>query len=330
MPDRGQDYVLPRPGTAPEQEPAKPIAAPSEVAFTSAFGALLPPVTYLKTEHGTTAYYDLPPTAAAPLTTTNSLPRVLVIHGICTPALGLQPLVTTLQASRPHTHFVLYDHWGHGLSDTPRAPHTPPLFYAQLRALLTHLHWSDAHFVGYSFGGATAAGYAATFPEAVKSLVLLAPAGMLPEEGFSERERALIRGGDGVDEGESRDWILDFLEGGKLVVPSGWEKKVAAGGVVAEAVRDWERKEHEGHVPSVVAIFRDGGVFGRHADFMLAAQNVKKSLAVLGELDDVCSEQDMVNVGVKNVVVIPEAGHALVRERVPEVAGLIETFWADL
>lgn len=333
MLDYGCDYVLPRPGAAPEQQhsPAY-IAAPSETAFTSSFGALLPPATYLTAEHGTTAYYDFPPSAPTSISlgTPNPIPRVLLIHGVCTPALGLLPLVTALRTSRPHTHFVLYDLWGHGLSDTPRASHVPSLFHAQVRALLACLCWSDVHLVGFSFGGATAAGFAARFPEAVTSLVLLAPAGLLRETGFSERERALMRGGDGVDEGEARDWILNFLEGGELVVPSGWETRVAEGAVVAEAVRQWQRSEHNGHVPSVVAMFRDGGVVGLHADFVRAAQNVHKSLAVLGALDDICSEQDLRDVGLQNVVVIPDVGHGLVRERVPEVVESIETFWAGL
>lgn len=331
MIDRGCNYVLPRPGVgqAPEQVATR-IAAPSEIAFISAFGALLPPAKYLPTEHGATAYYDFPPSAPTLPAARSPISRVLLIHGVCTPALGLLPLVNALRASRPHTHFVLYDLWGHGLSDTPRTPHVPPLFHAQLRDLLAHLSWHDAHLVGFSFGGVTAAGFAARFPEMVTSLALIAPAGLLRETDFSEKERALLRGGGSVDEAKARDWILEWLEGGELVVPSGWEARFKAGEIVSEAVREWQRSEHEGHVPSVVAMIRDGGAVGRRADFVLATQSVHKSIAILGELDDICNEQDLVDVGVRNVAVIPGVGHGVVRERVPEVAGLLETFWAGI
>ncbi|GAB7355641.1 hypothetical protein MBLNU459_g6358t1 [Dothideomycetes sp. NU459] len=233
MVDRGRDYVLPRPGHTPElQSAASRIAAPSEAAFISVFGALLPPATYMTTQDGTTAYYDFPPTAAISSPASNLITRAVLIHGVCTPALGLLPLVTALRASHPHTHFVLYDLWGHALSETPRVPHTPLLFQNQLRALIAHLRWPDAHLVGYSFGGATATGFTARFPDLVSSLVVIATAGLIQETSFSERERGLLRGGDGVNEAEARDWILDWLEGGELVVPTGWEARIAAGEIV--------------------------------------------------------------------------------------------------
>jgi pimeloyl-ACP methyl ester carboxylesterase len=104
-----------------------------------------------------------------------------MIHGVCTPALGLLPLACTLLAAHPNTYLVLYDLWGHSLSDTPAVPHTPALFYAQLLALFVHLGWADSpvNVVGYSFGGAIAAGFAARYPETVKSFVLVAPAGLM-------------------------------------------------------------------------------------------------------------------------------------------------------
>jgi hypothetical protein len=32
----------------------------------------------------------------------------------------------------------------------------------------------------------------------------------------------------------------------------------------------------------------------------------------------------------KNVAVVPQVGHGVVRERVPEVAGFIEDFWKQI
>jgi hypothetical protein len=40
--------------------------------------------------------------------------------------------------------------------------------------------------------------------------------------------------------------------------------------------------------------------------------------------------QDLNAVGMHNIAVIPQVGHAVVRERVPEVAQLIEDFWSKL
>jgi hypothetical protein len=86
-------------------------------------------------------------------------------------------------------------------------------------------------------------------------------------------------------------------------------------------------KEHKGHAASLVAILRDGGVMDRHAQFVEAAKSGVKCFCILGELDDVCSVQDLQNVGMQDVAVVPQVGHGLVRQRVAEVAQLIEDFW---
>lgn len=335
--------VLPRPG-APLKEngpPPSPISAPTEALMTSTFGSLLPPATYLTTPHGRAAYYVYPPLDASPPTTTtpNTTPeRILLVHGIQTPALGLHPLATALRAAHPRATVATFDHWGHGLSDTPVAPHSPPLFYGLLDAVLAALGWASAHLVGYSFGASTVAGYVASTParaRAVASVVLVAPAGLFRAEGpfFTEEvRRRFLRAGESgrgseEDERAALDWIVGFLEGGALVVPGDWRERVARGEVVAEAVKAWEMRTHEGHAASVVAIVRDGAVMDNHAAFVETAKTGVRTLAVLGELDDLCSVQDLHDVGFKNVVVVPAVGHGVVRQRVPEVAQHIGDFW---
>lgn len=89
-------------------------------------------------------------------------------------------------------------------------------------------------------------------------------------------------------------------------------------------------KNHPGHAASIVGIFRDGGALDMHAEFKQAAASGIKCLSVLGQNDEVCSEQDLDGVGFEEVVTISGVGHGLVRERVPEVAALIEEFWKGL
>lgn len=299
--------------------------------MTSIFGSLLPPAEYLTTPHGRAAYYVYPP-----LRPTSTPMRVLMVHGVQTPALGLQPLAAALRPRFPHASIALFDHWGHGLSDTPWVPHTPALFHELIDLVLAELGWPSAHLVGYSFGGVTAVGYAASERGAarVDSLALVAPAGLIDSSSFPDEARAryLPVGGAGGDEREARRWILDFLEGGELVVPGDWRERVARGEVVAEALREWEMRAHGGHFASVVAIFRDGGVLDHQAVFASAVETGIRTVAILGEHDAVCSAQNCLDVGMnsKDVIVVPQAGHALVRQRVPEVAQHIENFWKSL
>ncbi|KAE8373937.1 Alpha/Beta hydrolase protein [Aspergillus bertholletiae] len=321
--------VLPRPGTVPSSNAAPPIPAPSEAAFVGTFGNRLPPASYLHTPHGKVAYYELSPSSQVAIEGTQPVSRVLFVHGVQTPAIGLQPLATALSSRFPSAHLVLVDLWGHGLTDTPWVAHDASLFHGLLDTLMAHLGWTDAHFIGYSFGGSTTASFAAAYPERVASMVLVAPAGLRRAAALDPVQQGYLRGGEGLEEA-ARDWILEVLEGGQLVVPSDWKERVVRGEVVAEAVRDWEMKEHAGHVASVVAIFRDGGILDKHVEFAKAAATGVRCQCVLGELDDLCSVQDLSELGMQQVVVVPQVGHAVVRQRVPEVAGVIEAFWKKL
>ncbi|OQO08915.1 hypothetical protein B0A48_05805 [Cryoendolithus antarcticus] len=319
---------LPRPSER-QGLPKPPISGPSESAFTTTFGALLPPAQYLQTPVGKAAFYALAPPNLRSSSSPNPPFRVLLLHGVQTPALGLLPLAAALQESYPHAHFVLLDLWGHGLSETPNVPHAPQVFHQLIDGLLGHLSWPSAHFFGYSFGGATTAGYVAARPDRVDSFVLAAPAGLMRLADFTPEKQTYLLGDTG-DEAQAHDWIINWLEDGGDFVPEDWKERVARGEVVPAAVRQWQKRVHKGHVASVVSMFRDGGALDGQKVFTEAAGKGLRSLMVLGETDDVCSAGDLEEVGFTNVHVIEGAGHGVVRERVPEVAALISSFWDGL
>ncbi|KAF5981895.1 dihydrolipoyllysine-residue acetyltransferase component of acetoin cleaving system [Fusarium coicis] len=318
-----QDLVLPRPGATYEPQP--PVGGPTESAFVKTFGALLPAAEFLQTPHGKAAYYKIKPFSSDDGAA--KIDKVLFIHGVQTPALGMLPLARALEKSFPAAHLVLIDLWGHGLSDTPVVPHEASLFHQLIDSLLDHLNWQSAHLVGFSFGGATTVSYVASRPSRVKSFTLVAPAGLLAMSMFTPEEQACLRGDD---DAAAKKCVLNILEGGDLVVPADWKQRVASGEIVAEAVRDWQMREHPGHTASVVAIFRDGGVMGSHAHFDKAGKTGIPSLAVLGELDGLCSKEQLNTHGFNNVFVVPKAVHSVVRDQAEDVAKLIGDFWKTL
>ncbi len=329
-----KELVLPRPGDKPH-DPRKPgLKAPPEKAFTDNFGTLLPPVKYLKTDQNVNvAYYEmLPEPTSATKGATTSKPatpdRVLLLHGVQTPSLGMYPLASELRKSFPQTHFVFLDLYGHGLSDTPIVAHEPELFLKLIDALLDHLNWASVHLLGFSFGGALSAGYAGTRPSRVNSISLIAPGGLMYATQFTAEQQAHLRGGG--DEVAARKWVFELLEDGELKVPADWKESVAKGQVVAEAVREWQVREHPGHVPSVVAIIRDGGVMDRHEAYKKAAKTGVPAIFVLGEHDGICTKQDVHDVGFENVVIVPATGHVVVREKALESAKVIGDFWKGL
>ncbi|KAH4312817.1 hypothetical protein HBH64_003560 [Parastagonospora nodorum] len=319
--------VIPRPNSAstPSQPP---IPGPPESSFTRTFGPLLPAAQYLSLKPGKAAYYEFPPPSPHPSKPTS---RILLIHGIQTPAIGLLPLTRSLLAHFPNAHIVLFDHWGHGLSDTPLVPHVSGLFHGLIDDLLDHLSWASAHVVGYSFGGALAVGYAATRTSRVQSFALVAPAGLIRRTGFDARGQALLAVEGERDESAARDFIInDVLEGGGLVVPTDWEERVKSGEVVAEAVREWQMHEHKGHAASVVAIFRDGGVLDNDEVFVKAAETGVPNLVVLGGTDDVCSKAQLDALGYRDVEVVEGAGHGVIRDKATDVAEYIAKFWKGI
>ena len=320
------NLVIPRSGSAFRPKP--PIPGPPESLFVSTFGALLPPAQYLQTQDGKAAYYSIPPSVSH--TDAQTPDNVLFVHGIQTPAIGMLPLARALHDAASNAHFVLVDLWGHGLSDTPMIPHEATTFHRLLDALLDHLQWPSAHLIGFSFGGSLTVGYVNSRPSRVSSVTLVAPAGLLSISSFPEEDKHHLDCGVDNDDDELRRVILHFLEGGRLVVPSDWRERAGRGEVVAEAVREWQMREHPGHTASVIAAFRDGGVMDNHDAFEKALQSDIPALVVLGGNDDVCTEQELREIGFDDVFVIPQVGHGVVRERVPEVAGFIADFWHRL
>ncbi|KAI5194636.1 alpha/beta-hydrolase [Aureobasidium subglaciale] len=322
-----QEIIIPRPGET-TTKPQAPIPGPAEEHFTSTFGSLLPSAKYVSTTHGDVAYYTYSPTnPSSPTNPTKPTSHILFLHGVQTPALGLQPLAISLHSAFPFAEFVLVDLYGHGLSSTPVVPHTPSLFHGLIDELLNHLHWSSCHILGYSFGGATAISYVASSAaraKKVQSLALIAPAGLWNPSPFSPKQFS------SPDYAEARDYVLELLEGGPLIVPGDWKDRVQRGEVVAEKIREWQMANHPGHTASVISIVRDGGVMGQEAAYTAAVESGAPILAVLGETDDVVFEKDLRTLGVEKVVVVQGVGHAVVRQKVPEVSAAVRKFWESL
>jgi len=124
---------------------------------------------------------------------------VLFLHGISTACHTLHPLATALAARG--CRVLLFDLFGRGFSDgVGDLPHDARLYTTQaLLALASSpLSWTgdDAcDVVGYSMGGGVAVHLAAALPRMVRSLVLLAPAGLIRPESFGRLTRFVFAGG---------------------------------------------------------------------------------------------------------------------------------------
>jgi pimeloyl-ACP methyl ester carboxylesterase len=104
-------------------------------------------------------------------------PIAVCVHGLTTPSLVWRSIAKGLALMGFRT--LVYDLYGRGYSDRPRGPQDRLFFLSQLDELLQREGVTDAFtLIGYSMGGSIATCFAATSPERVERLILLAPAGM--------------------------------------------------------------------------------------------------------------------------------------------------------
>lgn len=86
-----------------------------------------------------------------------------------------------------HNFFSLPDLWGRGYSDTPTGlPHDDRLFSSQILISLASspLSWTGASaggfsIIGFSLGGGITMSFVARFPYLIRSIILLAPSGII-------------------------------------------------------------------------------------------------------------------------------------------------------
>lgn len=95
---------------------------------------------------------------------------LLLLHGLGSSA---DDWFLQLPAFAPHYRCVAVDLRGHGLSDKPAGAYSMPLFAADVAGLLRALGEAPAHVLGLSLGGMVAQQLAITYPELVRSLILL-------------------------------------------------------------------------------------------------------------------------------------------------------------
>ena len=107
-------------------------------------------------------------------------PAVVLIHGFSVPSFiwdqSFQPVVEA------GFRTLRFDLFGRGYSDRPSAAHTHDLFVRQLAELLPAVGIQDqVSLVGLSMGGAISAAFALSYPELVKRLILISPAGVMKQ-----------------------------------------------------------------------------------------------------------------------------------------------------
>lgn len=244
--------------------------------------------------------------------------KVLLLHGISTSCMTLTHIAHGLAARG--CRVLLFDLFGRGYSDgVGDLPYDARLFVAQaLCALATSpLPWTGhAAFdvLGYSLGGGIAVHVAAAFPALVRSVVLLAPAGMIRDENFGWAARLVFRSG----------WVpgplLEVITRWRLKRPiaeAAKRKKAPRTGdktveatvtseIVDEAAAapnelqksvlafvNWQVEHHVGFVSAFMSTLRFAPMMGQHAAWAKLAERKPRTVCLIfGEGDEIVNEED--------------------------------------
>jgi len=120
---------------------------------------------------------------------------VLLIMGLGSNAYGWHRAIQWLA---PHYEVIAFDNRGTGRSDVPDGAYSIAQMAADAAAVLDAVGHASAHVVGASLGGMIAQRFALTFPERLRTLVLVCttPGGQHAVRAGDDVLGALVQGGD--------------------------------------------------------------------------------------------------------------------------------------
>jgi len=102
-------------------------------------------------------------------------PAVVLIHGGTIPLCIWEAQIGALTDAG--FRILRYDQYGRGFSDRPETVYDRDLFKRQLGGLLDSLGITEpVSLIGPSFGGAISVNFAASYPERIRSIILVSPA----------------------------------------------------------------------------------------------------------------------------------------------------------
>ncbi|KAL2413071.1 hypothetical protein ABEF95_002445 [Exophiala dermatitidis] len=167
---------------------------------------VLPGARDVETPYGSIRVYEFGPESGR---------KVLLVHGISTPAIALGAVAHGLVDRG--CRVMLFDLFGRGYSDNPAdLPQDIRLFTTQILLALASspLSWTGAGgtgsdtgngtgsrsagkftMIGYSLGGGISATFTSYFPDLIDSLVLIAPAGLLRPHHISKTSHVIYSEG---------------------------------------------------------------------------------------------------------------------------------------
>jgi len=248
-------------------------------------------------------------------------PLVVLIHGFSLPSFVFDDYVKPLTDAGYRV--LAFDNYGRGLSDRPAIDYDANLTDRLILNLTDKLGLTaPAHFVGYSMGGAAAVIFAARHPERVRSLTLIAPAGL----GISPKLKESILARPVIGE-----WVARMF-GLRIFHDIAAEEAKAAPDPI-RFLADFDRQmDYRGYGEALVSTIRHYPLDSADAAYAEAGRSERPVLVIWGEADEtvpfVASRKLMALMPRAQLHSYPGLGHSIEYSRVPLVSGLILDFLA--
>ncbi|HAC59081.1 MAG TPA: hypothetical protein DCF73_12095 [Rhodobiaceae bacterium] len=201
---------------------------------------------------------------------------VVLVHGFSTPSIIWSRYFKPLTDAGYRV--LAFDIYGRGLSDRPNTIYNADLFDSQLTGLLDALGINRrVDIVGYSMGGGVVAIFAARHPERVRSMTLIAPAGL--GKLSNERTGMLMRPLIG-------DWIIRLF-GTKIFYAAAAEeaKGIPEPGPLLAAVN--RQLQYRGYGDALLSTMRHYPLEQADEFYATVGRSSIPVLAVWGEADKV-------------------------------------------
>lgn len=217
-------------------------------------------------------------------------PVIVLIHGFSVSGFIFDDWIAPLTAAGYRV--IVPDMFGHGYSERIASPHTKDVYVEQVATLLDALAVTKpVHIIGSSMGGAITTSFAARYPARLKSVTLIAPAGLQETKSNGSVLAAPVIG----------DWLARVL--GPYALEYAFSQvTVRTPDPAATTAKFRERARFRGHAEGLLDLLRNYDLLSQTDDFDALGRSGLPVLAVWGTAD----------------TVIPFAQSEALRRRVPQ------------
>ncbi|KAF8866520.1 alpha/beta-hydrolase [Acephala macrosclerotiorum] len=285
--------------------------------------------------------------------------KVLLIHGISTPCISLSGIAHGFVEKG--CRVMLFDLWGRGYSDMIDLPLDSRLYATEILLAITSspLSWTPSGFslVGYSLGGGIAADFASCFPDMVRAVVLLAPAGLIRPHHFDWASRVMY---SGIIPESVLEWLVKRrMGGGKKYRPMVKTKtgepnnpttsdelrgnrdpkfesavlNASKPGVTIADVVEWQINHHEGFIKSFISSIKHSSIEEKQETWVKLGTRNDKALIIAGSTDPVIIAKELRQdaetvIGPENVEWRTiDGGHEFPITNADEVVAMVSEAW---